>query len=52
MSEQSTTVQSSFPDTEDFDPARRATLIAVPAEDGYRLDFHLQGPRETVFFRV
>ena len=35
-----------------IDPARRATLIAEPAEDGYRLDFHLQGPRETVFFRV
>jgi protocatechuate 3,4-dioxygenase alpha subunit len=33
-------------------PAARATLIAAPAEDGYRLDLVLQGDRETVFFRV
>ena len=31
---------------------RRGTLIATPTEDGYRLDFHLQGDRETVFFAV
>jgi protocatechuate 3,4-dioxygenase alpha subunit len=36
------------------DPARRRTLIAVreAVEDAptYRLDIHLQGDRETVFF--
>jgi protocatechuate 3,4-dioxygenase, alpha subunit len=31
---------------------RRATLIAQPGEDGYRLDIHLQGEDETVFFAV
>ena len=30
----------------------RATLIAEPTDDGYRLDIHLQGERETVFFAV
>jgi protocatechuate 3,4-dioxygenase alpha subunit len=40
-------VLRSLPD----DDARR-TLIATPADDGYRLDIHLQGPRETVFFAV
>jgi protocatechuate 3,4-dioxygenase, alpha subunit len=29
---------------------RRATLLAEPAEGGYRFDIHLQGPGETVFF--
>jgi protocatechuate 3,4-dioxygenase alpha subunit len=33
-------------------PARRATLLAQPVEGGYRLDIHLQGPHETVFFSV
>ena len=33
------------------DDARR-TLIATPGDDGYRLDIHLQGDRETVFFAV
>jgi protocatechuate 3,4-dioxygenase alpha subunit len=33
------------------DEARR-TLLAEPADDGYRLDFYLQGDRETVFFAV
>ena len=28
------------------------TLLATPADDGYRLDFYLQGDRETVFFAV
>ena len=28
------------------------TLLAVPTDDGYRLDIHLQGDRETVFFAV
>ncbi len=31
---------------------RRATVLAEPAEDGFRFDVHLQGPRETVFFSV
>ena len=34
------------------DDASRATLIAQPTDDGYRLDITLQGPHETVFFRV
>ncbi|MDG4786888.1 protocatechuate 3,4-dioxygenase subunit alpha [Micromonospora sp. WMMD1102] len=35
-----------------IDPARRATLVARPAPDGFRLDIHLQGPDETVFFAL
>lgn len=31
---------------------RRQTLIARRTSDGYRLDLVLQGPQETVFFRV
>ena len=31
---------------------RRATLLAQPADGGYRFDIHLQGPEETVFFAV
>ena len=34
------------------DEAARRTLIATPTDDGYRLDFSLQGDRETVFFAV
>ena len=34
------------------DAAARATLIAEGAEGGYRIDIHLQGPDETVFFRL
>jgi protocatechuate 3,4-dioxygenase alpha subunit len=34
------------------DDAARRTLIATPTDDGYRLDLHLQGDRETVFFAV
>jgi protocatechuate 3,4-dioxygenase alpha subunit len=34
------------------DDTARKTLIATPTEDGYRLDIHLQGDRETVFFAV
>jgi protocatechuate 3,4-dioxygenase alpha subunit len=34
------------------DDAARSTLIATPSEDGYRLDIHLQGEHETVFFWV
>jgi protocatechuate 3,4-dioxygenase, alpha subunit len=30
----------------------RATLIAAREDGGYRLDIHLQGPDETVFFAV
>ncbi|MFY1692101.1 protocatechuate 3,4-dioxygenase subunit alpha [Plantactinospora sp. WMMB782] len=35
-----------------IDPARRPTLIARPAPDGFRFDIHLQGPDETVFFAL
>ena len=31
---------------------RRGTLIVEPGEDGYRFDVHVQGDRETVFFRI
>lgn len=31
---------------------RRGTLIARPAVDGYRLDIHVQGEFETVFFSL
>jgi protocatechuate 3,4-dioxygenase alpha subunit len=31
---------------------RRATLIAVPAAEGYCFDIRLQGPDETVFFEL
>jgi protocatechuate 3,4-dioxygenase alpha subunit len=31
---------------------QRQTLIAQPTDDGYRLDIHLQGEHETVFFAV
>ena len=34
------------------DDARRSTVIATPTDDGYRLDIHLQGDSETVFFAV
>jgi protocatechuate 3,4-dioxygenase alpha subunit len=34
------------------DDAARRTLIATPSDDGYRIDFYLQGDRETVFFAV
>ncbi len=33
------------------DDAARETLIARPADDGYRIDIQLQGRHETVFFR-
>lgn len=32
--------------------ARRATLVAQPDDGGYRLDVHLQGADETVFFVI
>ena len=32
--------------------AARGTLIAAREDDGYRLDIHLQGPDETVFFAL
>jgi protocatechuate 3,4-dioxygenase, alpha subunit len=32
------------------DPWRRATLLAMQHEDGYRFDIRLQGEGETVFF--
>ena len=31
---------------------RRHTLLAQPADDGYRFDIQLQGARETVFFDI
>lgn len=31
---------------------RRDTLIAKQTDDGYRLDIHVQGPEETVFFDI
>jgi protocatechuate 3,4-dioxygenase alpha subunit len=34
------------------DDNARATLIAAREDGGYRLDIHLQGPDETVFFAV
>jgi protocatechuate 3,4-dioxygenase alpha subunit len=34
------------------DASRRATLLADPADDGYRFDVRLQGADETVFFAV
>ena len=34
---------------ESLDPEERATLVAVPADDGLRHDLRLQGERETVF---
>jgi protocatechuate 3,4-dioxygenase alpha subunit len=35
-----------------LDEARRATLVAGRTADGYTFDIHLQGPHETVFFRL
>jgi protocatechuate 3,4-dioxygenase alpha subunit len=35
-----------------LDEARRATLVATPADSGYTIDFRLQGAGETAFFRV
>ena len=35
-----------------LDAQARATLVAAPADDGYDLDIHLQGPHETTFFAV
>ena len=34
------------------DPDRRATLLAVEEDGGYRFDIHLQGDRETAFFDI
>jgi protocatechuate 3,4-dioxygenase, alpha subunit len=34
------------------DEAARATLLATPADGGYRFDIHLQGDDETVFFAL
>jgi protocatechuate 3,4-dioxygenase alpha subunit len=33
-------------------PALQETLVAVPVDDGYRFDVHLQGEHETVFVAV
>ena len=34
------------------DEAARATLLARPVDGGYRINIHLQGPLETVFFAL
>ena len=34
------------------DDAARATLVAHVVDGGYRIDIHLQGPHETVFFDI
>jgi protocatechuate 3,4-dioxygenase, alpha subunit len=34
------------------DDASRATLLAAAVDGGYRIDIHLQGPHETVFFAL
>lgn len=34
------------------DDADRASLVAHAVDGGYRIDIHLQGPHETVFFAV
>jgi protocatechuate 3,4-dioxygenase, alpha subunit len=34
------------------DDAARATLVAQAVDGGYRIDVHLQGPSETVFFAL
>ncbi len=34
------------------DDAARETLIARAADGGYRIDIHLQGPNETIFFAL
>jgi protocatechuate 3,4-dioxygenase, alpha subunit len=35
-----------------IEPSRRDSLVALPTDDGYRLDIRLQGSDETVFFDV
>ena len=35
-----------------FDGSERATLVAAAVDGGYRIDIHLQGPDETVFFTL
>jgi protocatechuate 3,4-dioxygenase beta subunit len=35
-----------------LDDVQRATLIAARVDGGYAIDFHLQGDRETAFFRI
>jgi protocatechuate 3,4-dioxygenase, alpha subunit len=40
------------PVLESVPEARRATLLAEPADDGYCFDVHLQGEGETVFFAI
>ena len=45
-------LNASDPVLRDLPDARRATLLAEPAGDGYRFDVRLQGEDETVFFAV
>ena len=35
-----------------LDEQARATLVARPADGGYELDIHFQGPHETTFFAL
>jgi protocatechuate 3,4-dioxygenase, alpha subunit len=44
--------QAADPVLQSIPPERRSTLIAQPVDGGYRLDIHLQGPQETVFFAL
>ena len=43
---------SGDPVLESVPEERRGTLIVEPGKDGYRFDVHVQGDRETVFFRI
>lgn len=43
---------ASDPVWESVPTARRETLLAKRADDGYRFDIRIQGPGETVFFDV
>jgi len=43
---------SGDPVLESVPEARRHTLLAEPGADGYRFDVHVQGERETVFFKL
>jgi protocatechuate 3,4-dioxygenase alpha subunit len=43
---------SGDPVLESVPSERRGTLLVEPSADGYRFDVHVQGERETVFFRI
>ncbi len=50
--EDETSANAADPLLGSVDEARRSTLIATTAEDGYRFDVHIQGENETVFLDV